>query len=267
MKRKGIYKPTIEDIVELSGIEALHPGGMALTKRTAELAALKPGLKILDVSSGRGTQSIFYAQEYGVNVIGLDLSEEMISTARKKAENEDVEGLVTFKKGDSQNLPFEDNSFDVVINECAVGIPDDSQKVLNEMVRVAIPGGIIVIHESTWREKLNKEEKEEISERYGTTPLEYEEWKTMLVKAGVDKIITEFDEWSKPEMFWKIRKDRDVKNFSKILTSEEMGKTIEIITKKYGQDGVKKALENQKIFFQAVSGGKIGYCLFKGIKK
>ena len=267
MKRKGIHKPTIEDIVELSDIEALHPGGMALTKRTAELAALKPGLKILDVSSGRGTQSIFYAQEYGVNVIGLDLSEEMISTARKKAENEDVEGLVTFKKGDSQNLPFEDNSFDVVINECAVGIPDDSQKVLNEMVRVAIPGGIIVIHESTWREKLSKEEKEEISERYGTTPLEYEEWKAMLVKAGVDEIITEFDEWSKPEMFWKIRKDRDVKNFSKILTSEEMGKTIEIITKKYGQDGVKKALENQKIFFQAVSGGKIGYCLFKGIKK
>ena len=267
MKRKGIHKPTIEDIVELSGIEALHPGGMALTKRTAELAALKPGLNILDVSSGRGTQSIFYAQEYGVNVIGLDLSEEMISTARKKAENEDVEGLVTFKKGDSQNLPFEDNSFDVVINECAVGIPDDSQKVLNEMVRVAIPGGIIVIHESTWREKLSKEEKEEISERYGTTPLEYEEWKAMLVKAGVDKIITEFDEWSKPEMFWKIRKDRDVKIFSKILTSEEMGKTIEIITKKYGQDGVKKALENQKIFFQAVSGGKIGYCLFKGIKK
>jgi len=49
MKRKGIHRPTIEDIIELSGIEALHPGGMALTKRTAELAALKPGLKILDV--------------------------------------------------------------------------------------------------------------------------------------------------------------------------------------------------------------------------
>jgi len=267
MKRKGIHKPTIEDIVELSGIEALHPGGMALTKRTAELAALKPGLKILDVSSGRGTQSIFYAQEYGVNVIGLDLSEEMIHTARKNAENEGVESLVTFKKGDSQNLPFEDETFDVVINECAVGIPDDSQKVLDEMVRVAKTGGIIVIHESTWREKLTKEEKEEISERYGTTPLEYEEWKAMLVKAGVDEIITEFDEWSKPEMFWKIRKDRDVKKFSKILTSEEMGRTIEIITKEYGQDGVKKALENQKFFFQTVLEGKLGYCLFKGIKK
>lgn len=267
MKRKGIHKPTIEDIIELSGIEALHPGGMALTKRTAEIASLKPGLKILDVSSGRGTQSIYYAQEYGGEVTGLDLSQEMISTARKNAENEGLERFITFKKGDSQNLPFEDASFDVVINECAVGIPDDSQKVLNEMVRVAKSGGIIVIHESTWREKLSKKEKEDISERYGTTPLEYEEWKAMLVKAGVDEIITEFDEWSKPEMFWKIRKNRDVKHFSKIMTREELSKTIEIITKEYGQDGVKKALENQKIFFQAVLEGKLGYCLFKGIKK
>ena len=49
MKRKGIHKPTIEDIIELSGIETLHPGGFALTKRVAELANLKPGMNILDV--------------------------------------------------------------------------------------------------------------------------------------------------------------------------------------------------------------------------
>ena len=38
-------------------------------------------------------------------------------------------------------ISFESNSFDGVVNECAVGIPDDSQAVLNEMVRVAKPGG------------------------------------------------------------------------------------------------------------------------------
>jgi len=38
MKRKGIYRPTIEDAVEISGIETLHPGGFALTRRTAEVA-------------------------------------------------------------------------------------------------------------------------------------------------------------------------------------------------------------------------------------
>lgn len=266
MKRKGIYKPTIEDIIEISGIETLHPGGLVLTRRTGELAELKPGMKILDVSSGRGTQSIFYAKEFKVDVTGVDISDEMVKSARENVKNENVEARTKFEIGDSQELPFEDNSFDVVINECAVGIPDDSQKVLNEMVRVAKKGGSIVIHESTWRKNLPDEEKEEISERYGTTPLEYDEWINMLKKAGVSEIITEFDEWSKPEMFWKIRKDRDVEDFSKVYTRSELTNLIERVSQKYGQEGVKIALENQKKFTQIVLDGKLGYCLFKGTK-
>jgi ubiquinone/menaquinone biosynthesis C-methylase UbiE len=267
MKRKGLYIPTIEDIIEISGIEALHPGGMALTQRTGELAELKPGMKILDVSSGRGTQSIFYAKEYGVKVTGLDIAEEMVESAMENAKKENIEKLIVFKIGDSQGLPFEDNSFDVAINECAVGIPDDSQKVLDEMVRVTKKGGVIVIHESTWRKKLSDKEKDEISERYGTTPLEYDEWVNMLKKAGVDEIETEFDEWSKPEMFWKIRKDRDVKDFSDIYTQSELATLMNNLTQKYGEEGLKIALENQQKFVNVVLDGKLGYCLFKGIKK
>jgi len=267
MKRKGIYKPTIEDIIEISGIEALHPGGMALTERTGILAGLKPGMKILDVSSGRGTQSIFYAKEFGVDVTGIDISEEMVNSAKKNAIHEEVENLTTFELGDSQKLPFEDEFFDVVINECAVGIPDDSQKVLNEMVRVAKKGSTITIHESTWRKKLTEDEKNEISERYGTTPLEYEEWINMLNKAGVDEIITELEEWSKPEMFWKIRRDREVKSFADIYTRKELAALIGKVSNKYGEKGVKIALDNQKIFTKTVLDGKLGYCLYKGIKK
>jgi len=267
MKRKGIYKPTIEDIIEISGIEALHPGGMALTQRTAELSNLKPGIKVLDVSTGRGTQSIFYAKQFSAEVTGLDISKEMIHSATQNAKNESVENLTSFKIGDSQDLPFEDNSFDVVINECAVGIPDNSQKVLDEMVRVTKPNGVVVIHESTWRKKLSDKEKDEISERYGTTPLEYNEWIQMLQKAGVRDIITEFDEWSKPEMFWKIRKDREVEHYTKVLSNSELTATIKKVTQQYGEDGVKKALENQKKFWEVVLNGTLGYCLFKGIKK
>ncbi|MFX1346520.1 MAG: SAM-dependent methyltransferase [Promethearchaeota archaeon] len=267
MRRKGLYKPTIEDIIEISGIEALHPGGMALTQRTGELAELKPGMKLLDVSSGRGTQSIFYAKEYGVNVTGIDISEEMVKFAMKNAKNENVQDLASFEIGDSQELPFEDNQFDVVVNECAVGIPDDSQKVLNEMTRVVKNGGTVIIHESTWRKKLSDEEKEEISERYGTTPLEYDEWIEMLQNAGVSEIITEFDQWSKPEIFWKIRKDREVEDYSKVLTRSELSTTIQRVTELYGEEGVKIALSNQKKFWEIVLDGTLGYCLFKGVKK
>jgi SAM-dependent methyltransferase len=266
MKRKGKYRPTVEDAIEIGGIETLHPGGFALTKRTAELATLSEGLKVLDVSSGRGTQSIFYSKQHGVDVTGVDISEEMVKTATENAQKAGVEKRVRFRIGDSQSLPFEDSSFDVVINECAVGIPDDSQKVLDEMVRVVKPGGRIVIHESTWRVRLPKEEKDEFSERYGTTPLELEEWRSMLEKAGVTNIFYEFDEWSKPEMFWKIRKDRDVRHWFFTMTIPEKLTTIRRIFTKYGLKGVMTVMKNERVFYRTVLQGKLGYALFKGEK-
>ena len=266
MKRKGLHKPTIEEALEIGGIETLHPGGFELTKRTAELCELKEGMEVLDVSSGRGTQALYYAKTYGAKVTGLDISQEMIDTSTRKAIEEGLTGNVKFVLGDSQNLPFEDNSFDAVINECAVGIPDDSQKVLDEMLRVVKPNSAIAFHESTWKKKLSNEEKEEFSERYGTTPLELTEWISMLEKAGVKNITYEFEQWSKPEMFWKIRKDRDVKHWFFTMTIPEKSVVMLRIIRKYGHKGVLTILKNERVFYKTVLAGKLGYALFTGIK-
>ncbi len=266
MHRQGIHKPTIEDAIEIGGIEILHPGGYQLTQRTAEITNMKKGHHVLDVSSGRGTQSIFYAEKYNVSVTGLDISEDMISTARQRAAEKGLSETVKFVLGDSQKLPFEDNTFDIVINECAVGIPDDSQKVLNEMVRVLKKGGAIAIHESTWRKPLAKTKKVELSERYGTTPLEFNEWKNMLIRAGAKNIESEFDEWSKPEMFWDIRQNRKVAHYRNVMTPKEKAITAYRIFKKHGIKGVVKVFQNEKHFFKAVINGEIGYALFKAEK-
>lgn len=266
MKRNGTYKPTVEDAIEIGGIEILHPGGYKLTQRTAELCELKQGLNVLDVSCGRGTQSIYYASAFGVNVTGLDISPDMVQTASQRAKDAGLAGQAKFIVGDSQDFPFADKSFDVVINECAVGIPDDSQKVLDEMLRVVKPGGTVAIHESTWRKRLSESEKEEISERYGTTPLEFSEWNEMLIQAGATNIIAEFDEWSKPEMFWKIRKERDVKHWFFTMTIREKLITMRRILSKYGVKGILTILKNERFYFKTVLDGKLGYALFKGVK-
>ncbi len=190
----------------------------------------------------------------------------MIATARQNAKKSDISDKVTFVKGDSQSLPFKDNLFDIVINECAVGIPDDSQKVLKEMVRVTKQGGTVVIHESTWLKKLEIEDKDDISERYGTTPLEYEEWLNMLCRAGVINIVSEYEEWSNPEMFWKIRKERDVKHYKKVLSPIEQIITMKRLISKYGFKGILKAFENREKFYNAVIDGKLEYSIYKGIK-
>jgi ubiquinone/menaquinone biosynthesis C-methylase UbiE len=266
MKRKGRHRPTIEDLVEISGIETLHPGGFALTRRTAELLDLQPGMRLLDVSSGRGTQAVFYARHFGVTVVGVDLAGEMVVAARRKAAAAGLGDRVTFRQGDSQALPFEDDGFDAVVNECAVGIPDDSQQVLDEMVRVARPGATLAIHESLWRRAMPEAEKIELTERYGTTPLAAEEWQAMLRRAGVVDIVTEIEPWSQPEMFWKIRTARDVAKPSQVLSLPERIRTVGRVYARYGIKGIFKALVNEKRFYGAVMDGKIGYGLFKGIK-
>ncbi len=266
MKRKGTHKPTIEDAIEIGGIEILHQGGYHLTKHTAEITNMRANLHVLDVSSGCGTQSVFYAENYGVHVTGLDISPEMIHSAETRTQQKNLTDKVKFVLGDSQQLPFADNTFDIVINKCTVGIPDDSQKVLDEMLRVVKKGGAIAIHESTWRTKLTDERKDEISVRYGTTPLELQEWINMLTIAGAKNIQYEFDQWSKPEMFWNTRLNRKVKHYKKVMTLKEKTITAYRIFKQYGLKGVIKVFENEKKFFQCVLAGELGYALFKAEK-
>lgn len=135
------------------------------------------------------------------------------------------------------------------------------------MVRVAKPGASLVIHESTWRKPLSPSEKQDFSERYGTTPLEFDEWMVMLQRAGFREIVTEFEEWSKPEMFWQVRRNRQVSHYSQVLTwTEEIRTTLRIL-RHYGFGGIVKAFTNRRIVFQTIMEEKLGYCLFKGVKQ
>lgn len=88
----------------------------------------------------------------------------------------------------------------------------------------------------------------------------------MLKKAGASNIISEFEQWSKPEMFWKIRKDRIVKNHKRVMSITEKIKTAYRLYKKYGFKGVSKAFENENYLFKCILNGELGYALFKGIK-
>ncbi len=260
------HRPTIEDIIELSGIETLHPGGLLLTRKTAEAAGMKRGSTVLDVACGRGTQAILYAREYGVDVTGIDVSADMLAAAKEKLRQAGMADRVRFRRGDSLALPLRSDSFDIVINECAVGIPDDPQQVLNEMLRVTKPGGRVVIHESLWLQDLPKAEKEAFAALYGTTPFTPSEWRHMLEKAGAVSIESEVEQWSRPENFWKIRQGRDVKDYKSILSLAERIRTLVRVVKEYGPRGMVNALRNERLFWAAVLAGKLGYGLFMGNK-
>jgi demethylmenaquinone methyltransferase/2-methoxy-6-polyprenyl-1,4-benzoquinol methylase len=107
-----------------------------------EMAAPPQGARVLDAATGTGNQALAFARQ-GCKVTGIDLSEEMIKVARGK----DSHGMTVFLVADASAMPFPDDSFDIsVISFALHDMPGSMRaKVLEEMVRVTIPGGIIII--------------------------------------------------------------------------------------------------------------------------
>jgi ubiquinone/menaquinone biosynthesis C-methylase UbiE len=100
----------------------------------------RPGQKVLDLACGSGTVALVAARRY-CDVTGIDYVPELIGRARKRAE---ASGLKAgFLVADAQNLPFPDNSFDLILSVYGVQFAPDQQKAAAEMVRVCKPGGKI----------------------------------------------------------------------------------------------------------------------------
>ena len=110
--------------------------------QVVDFANAGKGSTVLDVATGTGQQAFAFAKR-GHDVIGVDLTESMLEIARKNNKG----GLVKFETADATLLRFETNSFDVSCISFALhDIPlNIREKVLQEMVRVTKPNGIIVI--------------------------------------------------------------------------------------------------------------------------
>lgn len=96
--------------------------------------------KVLDVGCGTGTILSRLSQNENLTLAGVDLSGEMLNIARQKL-NEKVE----LKIGDSEQLPWRNNSFEAIICTDSFHHYPEPEKVLSEMVRVLGPNGYLII--------------------------------------------------------------------------------------------------------------------------
>lgn len=134
-----------------------HKGGLKSTEKLVELCNLKNGGYVLDVGCGIGTTPCFLAKKFGCKVVGVDLNEKMVEWSKQRAKKERVEDKVEFRVADAQNLPFEDETFDVTFSQAVDVLVDDKQKAVNEYRRVTKQGGYVGLHEGTWLKTPTKE--------------------------------------------------------------------------------------------------------------
>jgi demethylmenaquinone methyltransferase/2-methoxy-6-polyprenyl-1,4-benzoquinol methylase len=105
---------------------------------------------ILDIATGTGDLAIKFAEKTSATkIIGLDLSEGMLSIARKKVADTELKNTIEFIKGDSEALPFKDNMFDAITVSFGIRNFENLEKGLSEVLRVIKPKGLLIILETS----------------------------------------------------------------------------------------------------------------------
>ncbi|MBJ11375.1 MAG: bifunctional demethylmenaquinone methyltransferase/2-methoxy-6-polyprenyl-1,4-benzoquinol methylase UbiE [Flavobacteriales bacterium] len=102
---------------------------------------------ILDIATGTGDLAVEASVLKPTKIIGVDISEGMLDVGRKKMKANGLDSTIELQFGDSENLPFEDNSFDAITAGFGVRNFEDLPKGLSEMCRVMNKGGKIAILE------------------------------------------------------------------------------------------------------------------------
>ena len=245
-------KPSLENLAEsgVFGVKSLHPGGMSTTKELAELCMVNKRTKLLDIASGTGESTCFLVKTFGCTAMGIDISEIMVDQARKNAEKQGLK--IDYQVGYAHNLPFDMDSFDVVISECTTCILD-KERAIAEMVRVTKPGGYVGIHDICWKDATPEKLKIKLEEIEGERPETLEGWVNLFQQAdligckGIDRseIIPTWIKLSKKDLGFK-----------------GQWNIIKTVLKKWGLKGLMTILASQRIF----SSKHTGYGIIIGLK-
>jgi len=178
---------------------------------------LKKGQKILELGIGTGLISVSISKRLSGNckILGIDITDAMLAKAKNNIKMESLEHVISLKKASAENIPVEDDFYDLVV--CVFTIRHTSiERALSEIMRVLKPRGRVVITDlyapERWRSlsakiimpifKLLSMRKKEMKAEKRSKLLTLEEWKTQAMEIGGKKVkIENFPHIDEPE--WK----------------------------------------------------------------
>ncbi|HET7440964.1 MAG TPA: arsenite methyltransferase [Terriglobales bacterium] len=132
------------------------------------LAAIEPGMTVLDLGSGAGFDAFLAWQRVGPSgrVIGVDMTDDMLALARKNAVELGASN-VEFRKGRIEHLPVDDASVDLVISNCVINLSTEKASVFREIHRVLRPGAQFAVSDLVLLKPLPPEVEEDVNAYVG----------------------------------------------------------------------------------------------------
>ncbi|XP_076015723.1 phosphoethanolamine methyltransferase isoform X2 [Genypterus blacodes] len=145
--RRGILR-----YEKMFGAGYVSTGGPSTTKEFVDLLNLKPGQRVLDIGCGIGGGDFYMAKTFGVEVLGLDLSENMVDIAIERATAEKLPS-VHFEVADATKRLFPEGSFDVIYSRDTILHIDDKLAMFTRFHSWLKPGGKLLISDYCCGEK------------------------------------------------------------------------------------------------------------------
>lgn len=191
--------PSTLDLVRLSADPVFPPGGEALYREIGVLTEIGAGSEVLDAACGRGLSTVFLAAAFGVEGAGVDPSALLVEEAEERARALGLEERLSFQQAALDDLPYQDDSFDLTIGEVALGATVDPAAAIRELARVTRPLGSVVLVQLVWKGNLAEDRREVLVRHLGARPMLLVEWKQLLRDAGcVDLHVEDWSDYASP---------------------------------------------------------------------
>ena len=156
VERLGYY-----DFMGYMGVPFFNVGGTASIDRLAELCHISDQTRILEVGCGTGANACHLAEKYGCAVVGVDIAEEMVRQAARRAEERSLSDRVSFMVGDAYDLRFPDGSFDVILTVFVSQFLDPA-RAFPEFKRVLKTSGYLGVNEMYRADDVPDEAREHV---------------------------------------------------------------------------------------------------------
>jgi SAM-dependent methyltransferase len=253
------------DLVRLGSRRLFPPGGEDLYRQVALLTGLAPGMELLDVACGRGIALEYFVREFGVQGSGVDTDSHFIAEAEAYSRKEGLVGEMSFQEASPGDLPFRDETFDVVVGELGLAATVDPREAVRELARVTRPGGQVVLIQLVWKAPVEEDRRQILSDHLGARPLMVVELRRVLMDAEVGEILVE--DWTNDETAFRPQVKMPFPEFAELFTLWEKLGILLRAWRRWGWRGVRTVFQREaEVHLLLTKERLLGLNLLKGVK-